>query len=186
LGGEVRLRSYTPWVEQLPPQDPSHSASRGSVEAATRWLRLFLVDRDVAAAWQLTAPNFRLALVQAIIFLNEQAPAIAAYERDELARQLAIPRPDHPLWTSFANLLAEEFMADLGELDVDNLGAATSTSIGPAYELVLLPQRGPSDPTEPPEMQVHGVLVEFHDERWLIAGLSRRPATPGWPPDLGY
>jgi hypothetical protein len=186
LGGEVRLRSYTPWMEQPPRQDPSHSALNDSVEAAARWLRLLLVDRDVAGAWQLTAPDYRLALVQAIIFLNEQAPAIAAYERDELARQLAIPRPDHPLWTSFANLLAEEFMVDLGELDVENLGAATSTSIGPAYELVLIPQRGPSDPMEPPEMQVHGVLVKFHDDEWLVAGLSQRPATPGWPPDLGY
>jgi hypothetical protein len=173
-------------MEQRPPSHPSQSAPRDSVEAATRWLKLLLVDRDVVAAWKLTAPDYRLALVQAIIFLNEQAPAIAGYERDELARQLATPRPDHPLWTSFANLLAEEFMVDLGELDMENLGAATSTSIELAYELVLLPQRRPSDPNEPAELQVHGVLVEFRDEQWLVAGLSQRPATPGWPPDLGY
>jgi hypothetical protein len=179
-------RSYTPWMEQRPPQDPSQSAAKDSIEAATRWLRLLLVDRDIAAAWQLTAPNYRLALVQAIIFLNEQAPAIAGYERDGLARQLATPRPDHPLWTSFSNLLAEEFIVDLGELDVENVGAATSTSIAPNYDLVLLPQRGPSDPNELPELQVHGVLVEFRDDRWVVAGLSQRPATPGWPPDLGY
>jgi hypothetical protein len=149
-------------------------------------LRLLLVDHDVPAAWRLTAPDYRLALIQAIIFLNQHAPAIAGYEHDELARRLAIATPDHPLWTSFANLLAEEFTVDLGEIDLENLGAATSTPIDSGYELVLFPHAATSDPAEPPDMQVHGVLVEFHDDRWLVAGLSRRPATPGWPPDLGY
>jgi hypothetical protein len=173
-------------MEQPPPQPPSHSVPKDSHEAARQWLKLLLVDRDVPAAWRLTAPDYRLALVQAVIFLNEHAPAIAGYERDELARQLAIESPDHPLWTSFANLLADEFLAGLGEIDLENLAAATSTPINPGYELVLFPLSGASDPVEPPEMQVHGVLVEFHDHRWLVAGLSQRPATPGWPPDLGY
>ena len=156
------------------------------MEAAAQWLRVLLVDRDVSAAWERTAPNYRLALIQAIIFLNEQAPAIAAYDRDDLVRQLAVARPNHPLWVSVANLLTEEFFVDLGEIDVENLGAATSTPIDPGYELVLLPQRGASDSMDPPELHVHGVLVEFRDGQWLIAGLSQRPATPGWPPDLGY
>lgn len=140
----------------------------------------------VPAAWRLTAPEYRLALIQAIIFLNEQAPALAGYERDELARRLAVATPDHPLWTSFAALLAEEFLVDLGEIDLENFGAATSTPIDPGYELVLFPQGGPSDPMEPLEMHAHGVLLKFLDDRWLVAGLSQRPATPGWPPDLGY
>ena len=173
-------------MEQRPPNGPSQSGPQDPVEAATGWLRLILVDRDVPAAWQLTAPNFRLALVQAIFFLNEQAPALAGYERDEVAPQLAIASPNHPLWTSFADLLTEEFFVDLGEMDVESLEAATSTPVDPGFELVLLPQRGSSDAMEPPEMQMHGVLVEFHGDRWLVAGLSRRPATPGWPPDLGY
>jgi hypothetical protein len=173
-------------MEQHPPSHPSPSAADGPVETAARWLRVLLVDRDMDAAWQLMASDYRLALVQAIIFLNAQAPAIAGYERDELARQLAGPQPDHPLWTFFASLLAEEFMIDLGELDVENMGAATSTSIAPAYQLVLLSPTRPSDPNEVPELNVHGVLMEFSEGRWLVAGLSQRPAMPGWPPDLGY
>jgi hypothetical protein len=173
-------------VERIPPQRLSQSAAKDAVEAARQWLTLLLIDRNVAAAWQLTAPDYRLALMQAIVFLNEQAPALAGYEHSELAAQLATETPDHPLWTSFADLIVEEFLVDLGETDPDDWSTATSTPTDPGYELVLFGRGGAGEPGEPPEMQVRGVLVKRHGDRWLVAGLSRRPATPGWPPDLGY
>jgi hypothetical protein len=132
------------------------------------------------------APDYRLALTQAIIFLNEDAPLLAGYERDELARRLAVVDPDHPLWPSFAGLLAEEFSVDLDEIDLEGSGAPVRRRIRPGYELVLFPRAAARDPVEPAEMQAHGVLMQFQDGRWLVAGLSQRPATPGWPPDLGY
>jgi hypothetical protein len=176
-------RLYTSLMKRSPPEGSSHSTN--SIEAARQWLRLILIEHDVPAAWRLTAPEYRLALVQAIIFLNEQDPLLMGYERDDLARGLAVTDPDHPLWASFASLLAEEFLVDLGAMDPENLAAATARPIAPGLELVLIPHRG-GDPIEPPEMQAHGILLKFQDDGWAVAGLSGRPAVPGWPPDLGY
>ena len=163
------------------PAKPSHS----SIAAAREWLNFTVFHRDIRSAWPLMAPEYRLALVQAIIYLNEQNPLIEGHDRDDLARELAGAGADHPLWASFAALLAEEFMADLGGIDMGNLGGATARGISSDLELVLIPSAA-VDPTEPPGMLSRGVLMKFYGDRWLVAGLSGRPAVPGWPPDLGY
>jgi hypothetical protein len=173
-------------MEQPPPERSSRFDPRDPVEAAKHWVTLVIVERDVSAAWRHTAADYRLALAQAVIFLNEYDPRLAGHERDDLARRLAVAEPDHPLWPSFAGLLVEEFAVDLGEIDLANFAAAASTPIGPGLELVLFPPGDGGDPNEPPEMQAHGVLMQLEDDRWVAAGLSHRPATPGWPPDLGY
>jgi hypothetical protein len=163
------------------PAKPSHS----SIAAAREWLNFTVVHRDIRSAWPLTAPEYRLALVQAIIYLNEQNPLLAGHDRDDLAPGLALAGADHPLWAAFASLLAEEFMADLGGIDAGSLEDATATPISSDLELVLIPSEA-ADPTEPPGMLSRGVLMKFYGDRWLVAGLSGRPAVPGWPPDLGY
>jgi hypothetical protein len=170
-------------MQRRRPESPSHSAQ--SIKTAREWLRLVLIERDVRAAWALTAPEYRLALVQAIIYLNEQNPLLARYERDDLARGLAAAGGDHPLWTSFATLLIDEFLVDLGGVEAENLRSATALPIAPDLELVLIPPEA-EDPTDPPEMLAHGVLMKSYGNQWLVAGLSGRPAVPGWPPDLGY
>lgn len=173
-------------MTRSPPDRPSPSGAGDPIDAARRWLRLIVAERDVPGAWRLMTPDYRLALTQAIIFLNEHAPLLVGYERDELARRLAVVDPDHPLWASFAGLLAEEFSVDLGDIDLDSPGAAIPRRVRPGYELVLFPRGEDPDPVESVEMQAHGVLMRRQDDRWLVAGLSQRPATPGWPPDLGY
>jgi hypothetical protein len=170
-------------MERPPPENPSRTSP--SIEAAREWLKFVLVHRDVRSAWPLTAPEYRLALIQAIIYLNEQNSLLAGYDREDLARGLAASEADHPLWASFAALLVEEFEADLGGLDAANLKDATARPIAPGLELVLIPSEA-GDPTEPPEMLSHGILMRRCGDRWLVAGLSGRPAVPGWPPDLGY
>jgi hypothetical protein len=172
-------------MEHSSPGHPSRPSPGSSIQAAQEWLNLILIDHDIPAAWRLTAADFRLALVQAIIFLNERDPLLVGYERDELAGELAVADPDHPLWTSFANLLAEEFSVDLGAINPEDVTAAAARPIATGLELVIIPH-GNGDPMEPSEMQAHGVLVKFEDGRWAVAGLSGRPAVPGWPPDLGY
>jgi hypothetical protein len=173
-------------MEKSPPEHPSRFDSRDPVEAAKHWVKLVIVERDVSAAWRHTGSSYRLALAQAVIFLNEHDPRLAGHERGELARQLAVAEPDHPLWPSVAGLLAEEFVADLGDIDLANFEAAASKPIGTGLELVLFPPGRLGESGDPPEMQAHGVLMQLEDERWVAAGLSHRPATPGWPPDLGY
>lgn len=172
-------------MEQSPPEHPSHPDSLKSVDVAEQWLRLVRVERDISGAWPITAVEFRLALVQAVIYLNEHEPLLAGYERDDLARQLAVAIPDHALWTAFANLLAEEFLVDLGQVDPKSLGPPEARSMGPGLELVLFPLRD-GDPDERYEIRAPGVLVKAYDDGWAVAGLSGRPAVPGWPPDLGY
>jgi hypothetical protein len=158
--------------------DPSRT-----IEVARRWLTLILVDHDLSAAWPWTAPEYRLALIQAIIFLNENDPMLLGYERDVLARGLAEAGPDHPLWASFAGLLTEEFSAILGPIDAGALDAGSAEPVGDNYELVLF---WANDAVGADDLYARGVLVTMRDEQWLVAGLSGRPATPGWPPDLGY
>jgi hypothetical protein len=162
-----------------------HFGPGGPVEAARRWLEAIVVRRDVRSAWENTDPDYRLALTQAIIFLNQEHPLLMGYERDQLAQALAEEDPSHPLWESFESLLAEEFLNDLEEVRVENWTAVTPRPIAPGYELVLFP-REPSGDIDPPEIYAHGILIHFRDGRWLVAGLSERQAVPGWPPDLGY
>jgi hypothetical protein len=157
----------------------------GPVQAVKNWLDDIIKRRDVRSAWQNTDPDYRLALTQAIIFLNDQHPLLSGYDGEELAVALAEEQPTHELWDSFANLLAEEFLNDLSEIRFDKLTAATARPIAPSYELVMFP-REHGEGGEPPEMLAHGILVHLREGRWLVAGLSERRAVPGWPPDLGY
>ena len=170
---------------ESPEEREIHFGPGGPVEAAKRWLEDIVLRTDVRSAWRGTDPDYRLALTQAIIFLNQENPLLMGYERDELAHALAQEHPNHPLWASFENLLAGEFLNDLGEVQVENWTAVSPRPIAPGYELVLFP-REPGEELEPPEIYAHGILIHFRDGRWLVAGLSERQAVPGWPPDLGY
>lgn len=156
------------------------------MEAAKRWLEDIVLRRDVLAAWQGTDPDYRLALTQAIIFLNDQNPLLEGQDREALARGLAAEKPVHPMWQSFAGLLTEEFLQDLGEINAENWGRVTPRPIAPGYELVFFAHDGGEGAPYSPEMTSHGVLMHLRDDRWQVAGLSERPAVPGWPPDLGY
>jgi hypothetical protein len=172
---------------QSPEEREAHFGPGGPVEAAKSWLEDILQRADVRSAWLKTDPDFRLALTQAIIFLNEQSPLLEDQDRDQLAQALAEDSPDHPLWESFAELLTQEFLNDLGEIRIAHRMEATPRPIAPGYELVLFPHAQIEAPaTDPPEMRAHGVLVHFRQGVWLVAGLSERRAVPGWPPDLGY
>ena len=168
----------------------AHFGPGGPAETALAWLTDLVARRDLRRAWRVTDPDYRLALTQAIIFLNDQHPALSGLSsggRDELAEALAQEDPHHPLWDSFAGLLSDEFLQDLGEIRLDNIGAATPRPVTPEYELVLFAHSDEApDPDEPLELHAHGVLMHLRGGRWMVAGLSERKAVPGWPPDLGY
>jgi hypothetical protein len=66
------------------------------------------------------------------------------------------------------------------------LKTAASSPVDAGYELVLFESQSRPAAIKPPEMSSQGVLMHVRDGRWLVAGLSTRPAVPGWPPDLGY
>jgi hypothetical protein len=158
----------------------------GPVEAARRWLEHVATRHDIRAAWPGIDPDYRLALAQAVIFLNEGNPVVARSDRDELAHQVSSEDPRHALWPSFADLIIDELLHDLGEWNPEEWQAAAPSPTSPGYELVLFTRAQGGGAGEPAEMHVRGVLMHLRDDRWLVAGLSARPATPGWPPDLGY
>jgi hypothetical protein len=172
-------------VGDSPEERQIHFGSGGPVAAAKRWLEDVVVRRDVRSAWRRTDPDYRLALTQAIIFLNEDHSLLMGYDRDELAHALAEAQPTHPLWDSFDALLTEEFLNDLREVRAENWKSVSPRPIAPGYELVLFPREAGGE-LDPPEIYAHGVLLHFREGRWLVAGLSERQAVPGWPPDLGY
>ena len=168
----------------------AHFGPGGPAETALAWLTDLVARRDLRGAWRVTDPDYRLALTQAIIFLNDQHPSLSGLSdagRDELAAGLAQEDPQHHLWDAFAELLSEEFLQDLGEIRLENIEAATPRPVAPEYELVLFAHSGHEpNPDEPVELHAHGVLMHLRDGRWMVAGLSERKAVPGWPPDLGY
>lgn len=156
------------------------------MEAAKRWLEDIVARGDVRKAWRRMDSEYRLALAQAVLFLNQENSALAGGDRHTLARELAEEDAIHPLWGAFADLLTEEFLHDLGEINVHNWGRVTPRPIAPDFELVLFARDDVPSPGYPPEMTSHGILMHHRDGSWHVAGLSERPATPGWPPDLGY
>ena len=170
-----------------PPPRPAPIGPPEPVESAGRWLRDVVIRNELETAWPGTDPDYRLALIQAIIYLNEQHPELIGRDRDELARLLSREDPTHhPLWPLCALLLMEEFVQVLGEINLDTLRTAAPKRSDSAYRLVLFEHQSEPAIDQPPEMHSHGLLMHLRGERWVVAGLSERPAVPGWPPDLGY
>ena len=58
-----------------PEERQIHFGPDGPVAAARNWLEA-IVRKDVRSAWRATDPDYRLALTQAIIFLNQEHPSL--------------------------------------------------------------------------------------------------------------
>lgn len=160
----------------------------GPLETAWGWLSAILEQNDLGAAWPATDPNLRLVLVQGWIWANRSAPPVSGFNRDELARALAGSSCDHPLWSRFAARQLGRLQSWWGNPDLDTWGASTRSRLMPSdYELVLFAPLGDDVELvrEPPARgDARLVLLHGVDGRWLVAGFSKRPPSPGWPPTV--
>lgn len=150
--------------------------------------------RDIAHAWPVMTPEFRLSMVQYWITWN---PAVltdsrtCGLDRDALASKLAQPAPTHELFEQAAHVCLREITNSFGNLDVDDLGVGTRPRpVGPDTELVrlfYLPDLD-RDPDgnysfgDGASARSANVLLRRLPEAWTVVGIGEGLLHPGWPP----
>ena len=165
------------------PERPDDQAvfleARGPAVAAAAWARHVLDDSDLGAAWPLMTRPLRLALVQSWLLTAYTGPM---RDRDTLAA--AIADRTHPLWSKFAawrmaRWHAETFAFLLPDWGVASIPEAATLDV----EFVRLAAGTAPRPVEPGQgFVVQTLTMRLVDDRWLVAGIGRGLAVPGWPP----
>lgn len=155
-----------------------------AVQVVHDWLEVVADRRDLAAAWPLTDPDLRLALVQSWICAGLAPPDV---DSQSIARLLAAPsQPTHPLWNEFAAWRIGRWDAVFPDYvtDASRRGTVSSPYLsGVGLEAVLI-----SDTPTGPRV-VGGRIVEVQRSSVrhtsgaiLLAGLGAALPVPGWPP----
>jgi tetratricopeptide (TPR) repeat protein len=162
----------------------AHFGPDGPVAAAQNCISLVHRGR-MRELWEELEPNLRLVLAQAWIFANRDHPKIAGLDRDQLASELAKPRPKHKLTRDFfATQLAESRDA-YRVYNEDTWGAAERPRrFGIDYELVILMETGGDGIEWQPDMSLPALtfLLRRILGRWRIANFKPEFPIPGWPP----
>lgn len=166
------------------------------MEAARRWARAVLNDRDVGAAWALCDEDYRLATVQEWLMRE------LGGEAREVVPEMASTSPTSALWPEFAESLLHAWVTAV----IENIGPGGWEIFGrflpdeerrewieplaPDIELVrltpagstsrLLLQAAMRDADE--GVVSMSLLLRARDGRWGLGGMRRCLAVPGWPP----
>lgn len=148
------------------------------------WLEAVADRRDLAAAWPLTDPQFRLAMVQSWICAGLAPPGL---DNQSVAHLLAAPsQPSHPLWNEFAAWRIGRWDAVFPNYVTDSSRRGTVSSpylSGVDLEAVLISDT----PTEArvvggQTVEVQRFSVRHTSGAVLLAGLGAALPVPGWPP----
>jgi hypothetical protein len=170
-------------------------ATAPAASAAMAWVQL-LRDDNFSLAWQALTEDFRLALIQDWIVKNPMImsdPARGDLTRDELAAELSVGEPTHPLWQRGAALVAERGLRNLTTAVLGDrpFGAGSRPRpMGPNLELIRII---PLDQLEVGEDGYHAwapgqfvenatLLMENVPGGWKVAGAGGYLPRPGWPP----
>lgn len=170
--------------EQTPEELAAHFAPGGPARVVDDWIRAVFLAGDMAAAWRLMDPIFRLVVAQAWLWANRTDLSVREASLEETASALSEVDSTHPLWPSFAATELDEFR-EL-ELDFESWGfASRPRPVAPDYELVYLVRTGSTETViiaEPTPVRIHPFLVHHAAGRWWMAGFGPAPMEPGWPP----
>ena len=156
-----------------------------AVDAALDWLRLVLVEKDIAAAWPRTAANLRLCLAQLLLFENPEVVERAFGKDAQKGRELLAER------LSLERLLA----GDWPVLQQWMSGFLAGSPPGPCiplptqvvdHDVVRVEFLAGGRTSLAPGEYAPGAcfLMRSQGQRWLVASLSKRLPQPGWPPIL--
>ncbi|HEY5013939.1 MAG TPA: hypothetical protein VIK61_14735 [Acidimicrobiia bacterium] len=161
--------------------DPARRANfdpGGTIDVASRWLTAILEERDLAKAWPLTAPDFRLGRAQAWILDTSGRPD------DELARGLSAPdQPAHPQWANFADWAVTRWHLAWGMLVRDGWGYLDNVEIaGVDLEQVLVVQGDEARAVAAGEELLVWRFTLHRTDTWRVAGTGTTIVVPGWPP----
>ena len=149
------------------------------------WLDGVYDRRDLKSVWMLADDDYRLALAQEWIWVNDQNNP----NRVVLADTIANGTPTDGDWARFATWVYEkfgEFCPHCGEGNVRFDQGKGVELLAPNYEVVWA---SPYDPdadsnevaADAPPM-ASAWLVHHTDDGWRIACDGRHAVTPGWPP----
>jgi hypothetical protein len=162
----------------------AHFGPDGPVAAAQNCLSLVRRGR-MRELWEELEPNLRLVLAQAWIFANRDHPRIAGLDRDELASELAKPRPRHRLIRDFFATQLDEFRHSYRAYNEETWGAAERPRrFGMDTELVILMETGGDRIDWQPDMSLPAFpfLLRRILGRWRISNFRPEFPIPGWPP----
>jgi tetratricopeptide (TPR) repeat protein len=162
----------------------AHFGPDGPVAAAQNFISLVRKGR-MKELWAELDPNLRLVSAQAWIFANRDHPKIAGLDRDQLASELAKPRPKHKLTRDFFATQLAEYRHGYRAYNDETWGAAERPRrFGIDYELVILMETGGDGIDWQPDMSLPALtfLLRRMLGRWRIANFKPEFPIPGWPP----
>jgi uncharacterized protein len=153
------------------------------VQLVLRWLQAVFDEDDLAAAWVLTDPPLRLALVQSWIISEE--PLLDA-RRDDVAEALAAAQqPTHPLWAEFAQWRTGRWASLVFEPWVTKRELRGTVSryslISAEIEAIEIADSGTVVPPDG-RIVVQRFLVRHSEDSVRLAGIGGVLPQPGWPP----
>jgi hypothetical protein len=171
--------------------DVTASASVNS--AALRWYALVQAG-DFGSAWAAMDADFRRALTQDWIGRNPAVmsdPTVTG-DRDELAAELSVPAPTHPMWQHLSRVTERGVRGATTDLFAGReLGAGVRPR--PMGVDLMLVRLMPLDELAvdengmrvfAPGQMVLGLslLMRRVDAEWQVAGVGDGLLRPGWPP----
>jgi hypothetical protein len=162
----------------------AHFGPDGPVAAAQNFISLVRRGR-MKELWVELDPNLRLVSAQAWIFANRDHPKIAGLDREQLATELAEPRPKHKLTRDFFATQLAEYRHGYRAYNNETWGAAERPRrFGIDYELVILMETGGDGIDWQPDMSLPALtfLLRRMLGRWRIANFKPEFPIPGWPP----
>jgi hypothetical protein len=121
----------------------------------------------------------RLALVQSWLLNAYTGPL---RDKDVLAGVIA--EAGHPLWAKFAAWQVQRWHAEAFPLLLAGWGVVSiPEAAAPDIAFVGLTSAGGGPPVEAGQpLTVQTLTMRSVDQRWLLAGIGRTVAVPGWPP----
>lgn len=168
-------------MDDLDPVQAAHMAQGGPAQAAGAWFGAIVDRADLAEAWPLTDGPLRLALAQSWIL--SAAPEAAVQDRDGTARAIADGPP--PGWADFADWRVQRWRDHtFRDFVTEGWGLVSVPEVaGPDVEFVrIAPGRDGRELPAGARVLVQTLTVRLVDNVWLVAGIGRTLAVPGWPP----
>ncbi|HLF43024.1 MAG TPA: hypothetical protein VJA46_05790 [Acidimicrobiia bacterium] len=166
----------------LDPIQAAHLAPNGPAAIAGAWFAAIVDQAELASAWSLTDYPLRLALAQS--WLMSTQTAFDEGSRDRVAAEIA-DGIDSEYWGEFVEWRLTRWRENTFRAFVDHGWGLVSIPemAGPDVEFVRMAQGGQVRELSAGEAElVQTLTLRLVNGSWLIAGIGRTLAVPGWPP----
>lgn len=166
----------------LDPVQELNLAPGGPALAGASWFDAIVNKADLVAAWGLTAWPLRLALVQG--WMINTGLASLEDERDVVA-ELVASGPGPGEWAEFEAWRLGRWRERTFKTFVDEGWGLVSIvePVRPEVELVRFGVGREGRRLQPGEgMLAQTLTMQLIGGKWLVAGIGRTIAVPGWPP----